>query len=98
MLDNIFLGRAEPLGACIYKLRVARQGEGKRGGFRNIFYWKKGKLVIFCLLYPKNIRENITQETKRSLRILSDEYSLLSKEEIEKRIKNKDFEVIHYEK
>jgi hypothetical protein len=95
VLKDIFDGRAMPLGSKLYKIRAAREGEGKSGGFRNIFFWKKEEMIVFCLLFGKNERDNLTE--KRILKILSEEYDGLTDAEIEQNIKNKQFEVIEYD-
>ena len=97
LIDDIFRGRSEFLGAKLYKIRAAREGGGKSGGFRNIFFWKKGELIIFCFLFPKNVQENISDREMKALRLLSREYSNLTVEEIKQEIENKNFEIIDYE-
>lgn len=48
VLDDIFKGRAIPLGFKMYKIRGAKEGKGKSGGFRNIFFWKKDEFIVLC--------------------------------------------------
>lgn len=46
----------------IRKLRWTRQGKGKSGGVRIIYYWAKSNEQIFMLtLYSKSEQENITK-------------------------------------
>ena len=98
VLDGVFEGRAASLGAKMYKIRAAKEGKGKSGGFRNIFFWKKGKLIVFCLLFGKNEQANLTTDEKRVLKIWSDEYDRLTEEEIKALIKNNKFKEINYDK
>ena len=98
VIDDIFDGRSIPLGARLYKIRGATEGKGKSGGFRSIFYWKKDRHIIFCVLFTKNEQENITQDEKKVLKILSKEYDNLTDEEIERRVHRSDFTEINYEK
>ena len=52
-----------PLGASLYKVRVAAKGKGSRGGARVIYYWRvRANHIIFLFAFPKNERENITAE------------------------------------
>ena len=97
VLLDIYHGRAISLGSKMYKIRAARAGEGKSGGFRNIFYWKKEELIVFCLLFGKNEQDNLDHDEKRTLKILSQEYDKLTDADIEQNIKNKQFEVIAYD-
>ena len=98
VLDDIFKGRAIPLGFKMYKIRGAKEGKGKSGGFRNIFFWKKEEFIVFCLLYPKNERDNISSDEHKTLKILSELYENLTENEIKKRIESNNFMEIKYEK
>jgi hypothetical protein len=55
---------------------VGRQGMGKSGGVRIIYYWAKSHQEIFLLtLYSKNERENIDATTlKRIAKELESHY------------------------
>ena len=97
VLDDIHDGRATPLGSKLYKIRAARKGQGKSGGLRNFFFWKKGEFIVFCLLFGKNEQENLDHDEKQVLEILSEEYDRLTEAEIERNIKNNQFEVIKYD-
>ena len=97
VLSDIFKGRAMPLGSKMYKIRGAKEGRGKSGGFRNIFFWKKDEFIIFCLLFAKNEQDNISPDEKKALKILSDEYVRLTESEIRKSIENKNFVEVKYE-
>lgn len=51
-------------GGGVRKLRWARQGMGKSGGVRTIYYWAKPHHQIFMLtMYSKSERENIDKAT-----------------------------------
>ncbi len=97
VLSDIFKGRAMPLGSKMYKIRGAKEGRGKSGGFRNIFFWKKDEFIIFCFLFAKNEQDNISPDEKKALKILSDEYVRLTESEIRKSIENKNFVEVKYE-
>lgn len=48
----------------VRKLRWTRQGMGKSGGIRTIYYWAKTKEQIYLLtVYSKSERENIDAAT-----------------------------------
>ena len=84
VLDDIFKGRAIPLGFKMYKIRGAKEGKGKSGGFRNIFFWKKDELIVFCLVFAKNVQDNISSAAYKALKIWSEIYSNLTENEIKK--------------
>ena len=98
VLDDIFKGRAIPLGFKMYKIRGAKEGRGKSGGFRNIFFWKRDELIIFCLVYPKNMQDNIGSDAYKTLKTLSEMYDDLTEVEIKKQIELKNLTEIKYEK
>ena len=66
-------------------------------GFRNIFYWKKDELIIFCLLFPKNEKVHLSQDEKKALRLLSEDYSNHTESDINTKIRNKVFKEINYD-
>ncbi|MCD4780542.1 MAG: type II toxin-antitoxin system RelE/ParE family toxin [Candidatus Omnitrophica bacterium] len=98
LLEDIYDGRAISLGSKMYKIRAAKKGKGKSSSFRNIFFWKKDKRIIFCLLYGKNEQANVTDDDKKALKILSREYDFLTEDEIKKAIKLKIFKEVQYDK
>lgn len=55
------------------KIRWGRSGMGKRGGIRVIYYnvARKGRIYL-ALVYPKNERDDLTDEQKKALKQLSD--------------------------
>ncbi|MFC3340419.1 type II toxin-antitoxin system RelE/ParE family toxin [Paracandidimonas soli] len=55
------------LGASLYKMRVARPGGGKRDGYRTLLSARLGSRYVFLYGFPKNARENITQNEKKAL-------------------------------
>jgi hypothetical protein len=59
------------LGSNLVKKRVARIGQGKRGGFRTIVVFKKSYRTIFVYGFPKNQRDNIHEKEERALKKLA---------------------------
>jgi hypothetical protein len=49
------------LGGGLIKLRIARPGAGKRGGFRTLIAYQVGSRAVFLFGFAKNERENISQ-------------------------------------
>lgn len=47
------------LGGGLIKQRIARPGQGKRGGYRTIIAYRAGKRSIFLYGFGKNERDNI---------------------------------------
>jgi len=56
------------LGGGVYKVRIARPGEGKSGGYRVIVFFRSGERTFFHYAYPKSSRDNINQKEMRSFK------------------------------
>jgi len=59
------------LGGGLLKKRIARPGQGKRGGFRTLVATNKGNRWIFVYGFPKNERGNIDRDEELALKKLS---------------------------
>lgn len=59
--QEIEAGRVDAdLGGGVVKQRVARDGEGRSGGFRTIVLFRVGTSLFFIRGFAKNERDNIT--------------------------------------
>lgn len=47
------------LGSGLLKQRVAREGEGKSGGFRTLIFFRHGTRAVFAFGFAKNDRANL---------------------------------------
>ena len=47
------------LGANLFKIRVAREGSGKSGGFRTLLVYRKDYRAVFLYGFGKNEQDNI---------------------------------------
>jgi len=61
------------LGGGVFKKRIARQGQGKRGGYRTIVAFKTKERCFFLYGFAKNETENINQQEKKALKKLAKE-------------------------
>jgi hypothetical protein len=59
------------LGGGLLKKRIARAGQGKRGGFRTLVATNKGSRCVFLYGFPKNERSNIDQDEEAALKKLA---------------------------
>jgi len=86
------------LGGDVYKVRIARPGEGKSGGHRVIVYFRNEYRTFFSYGFSKNDRGNISgKELKRFKEDAKIRLSLTD-EEIEARLRNGIFiEIIEEE-
>ncbi len=59
------------LGGDVFKKRLARKGQGKRGGFRTIVAFQKGHRIFFMYGFAKNQRTNISEKEEQDLKKLA---------------------------
>ncbi len=50
------------LGGGLIKQRVARQGQGKRGGFRTIVAYRRGSRAVLLFGFAKSERDNLDDD------------------------------------
>jgi len=62
MVDQLEEDQADAnLGGGVYKVRVARPGEGKLGGHRVIVFFRSGERTFYQYAFAKSSRDNINQ-------------------------------------
>ena len=71
-------------GGGVIKQRLARENQGKSGGFRCIILIRFKEKAFFIYGFPKNERDNISQEEERTFKELSEEMFSFSDVEISK--------------
>lgn len=59
------------LGGGLFKKRIARQGQGKSGGFRTLVATNKADRWFFVFGFPKNERSNIDEDEAEALKKLA---------------------------
>jgi hypothetical protein len=75
------------LGGGVFKQRIAREGEGKSGGYRAIVLLKSGDRSFFVYGFAKSDRDNIDQKDTRDYKKLAKYYFRLPIATIEKALK-----------
>jgi len=66
------------LGGGLLKKRIARQGQGKSGGYRTLVATNKGGKWFFVFGFPKNVRSNIDKDEEEALKKLASHLLSLS--------------------
>ena len=62
-VNQLDVGQADAdLGGDVYKMRIARSGEGKSGGYRVIVFFKSEERTFFQYAFSKADRGNIDQQ------------------------------------
>jgi len=62
------------LGGGLYKKRIARDGQGKRGGYRTLIAFKEDLRCIFIFGFAKNESSNIGLKETEILKKLAKDY------------------------
>jgi len=86
---NLEAGQADAnLGGGVYKVRIARPGEGKSGGYRVIVFFKSEERTFFVYGFAKSDRANINSKELKAYKEAAREYFSMTEEQLEKRIKH----------
>ena len=59
------------LGGGVIKQRLAREGQGKSGGYRSIVLFRRGARAFFVYGFAKNERDNIKRDELAAFRKLA---------------------------
>ena len=76
------------LGGNVIKQRLARPGQDRSGGFRSIILYRRGERSFFVYGYPKNERDNITDEELEAFRDLAKLMLGYTDEELDEAVAN----------
>ena len=92
MVSHLEAGQAEAdLGSGVYKVRIARSGEGKSGGYRVIVFFRSEERLFYVYGFAKSDRSNIDQKETREYKALAKKYLNLSDEIIERAVHSGKF-------
>ena len=68
-VNRLEAGQADAdLGGGVYKIRVARSGAGKSGGYRVIVFFKSEERTFFTYGFAKSDRSNISEKELKNLK------------------------------
>jgi hypothetical protein len=92
LVNQLETGQADAnLGGDVYKVRVARQGEGKSGGYRVIVYYRNEFRTFFVYSFLKSDRDNINEKELKLFKRNARNLFLLTDKQIEVRLRNRTF-------
>jgi len=87
MVNQLEMGQADAdLGGDVYKIRLARQGEGKAGSYRVIVFFRSEERTFYEYGFTKSDRANISQKELRTLKEVAREYLFMSPEQLREKI------------
>jgi hypothetical protein len=79
------------LGGGVYKVRVARQGEGKAGGYRVIMFFRSEERTFFVYGFAKSDRSNIDEKELRTFKERAKEAFSFTDEQIREHLIKRNF-------
>ena len=75
--EEIVLGKVDAdLGGCLFKKRLPRAGEGKRGGYRVVVGYKRPNTerIVFLYAFAKNDKTNISVKEEAALSLAAQSF------------------------
>src|SRR3990167_4926804 len=85
------------LGDGLCKQRVARPGQGKRGGHRTLIAFKKDDRSVFVFGFSKKDRDNIDEQEEKIYRKLASNFLSLTEQQIHHMLTEKMLIEVSYE-
>jgi hypothetical protein len=76
------------LGSGLVKLRVARAGQGKRGGYRVLIAFRSKLRAVFLFGFAKSDLDNIDDDQLATLREIAASWLAANEDKIERAIKD----------
>jgi len=76
------------LGSNLFKVRVAREGSGKSGGYRTLLVYKKDDRAIFLYGFAKNEQDNISKTELEMFKKLGNDLLKYNQNDLEKALDN----------
>ena len=86
-VDRLEAGQADAdLGGGVYKVRVARPGEGKSGGYRVIVFFRSEERTFYVYGFAKSARANISGKELKAYKESAKEHLTMTTEQFEQKI------------
>lgn len=99
--EEVVAGRVEAnLGGCLFKKRLARPGQGKRGGYRVIVGYKQTNTerIIFLYAFAKSDKANMSATEETALSLAAESFVSASDKQIQELLAvGSIWEVKHHE-
>jgi hypothetical protein len=88
-VNQLEAGQADAnLGGDVYKVRVARTGKGKSGGYRVIVLFRSKERTFYVYGFAKSKRDNISEKELRNMKRAAKKYFFMTSDQINERVKN----------
>ena len=82
------------LGGGVYKVRVAREGGGKAGGYRVIVFFRSEERTFFVYGFAKSARDNIDEKELKGFKERAKEVFSLTDKEIRDRLRKRSLKEV----
>lgn len=79
------------LGSGLYKIRVAKTGQGKSGGYRTIIVYKENDVAIFVYGFLKNEKKNLEEDELKYFKKLAKDLLSIDRQKYIELEKSGDF-------
>lgn len=83
------------LGRFLIKQRIARDGQGRSGGYRTIIAYRKGDIAVFIFAFAKSDQDNLSDGELTSLQALADSFADASPTEIMRLVRTGEWRPIY---
>jgi hypothetical protein len=84
------------LGGGLIKQRVARPGQGKRGGYRTVIAYRRGERAVCLYVFPKSGRDNIEADELSAWRRIGQAYMAFDAKRLEAAMAAKELTEVSY--
>jgi len=89
LVDQLEAGQVDAdLGGGVYKMRIARSGEGKSGSYRVIVFFRSEERTFYTYGYAKSARSNISQKELKMLKRAAKKYFSMTSDQLRERIEH----------
>ncbi|GHV43005.1 addiction module toxin RelE [Spirochaetia bacterium] len=78
-------------GGGVYKVRLARPGEGKSGGYRVLVFFRSGDKTFFQFGFAKSKMTNIPQKKLNKYKLIAKVYLALTDEQLQAAVQDGEF-------
>jgi hypothetical protein len=87
--NQLEAGQADAnLGGDVYKIRIARPGKGKAGGYRVIVLFRSKERTFYVYGFAKSERANISEKELRNMKRAAKKYFSMTSDQLTERVKN----------
>ncbi len=88
---------AAQLGGGLIKLRIARSGGGKSGGYRTIIAYSAGRRAVFLFGFAKNQRDNLTPVQLADLKMVGRDLLAMTEHQINGAVATSQLQEVRYD-